>query len=164
MQHIFFATKIIMEQDIHYTNTIHYELEQTVRLMRMLTLQLFEKLNIGVSFDECIVLDLISCNEGICQRDLAKMILKDRANTGRIINSLDKKGFIERVLDLKNNRLVKKIKINKKGLELLDSTTHKIRSYIDGVTMTVSKDEINRIRDTLRVFRLNLEKVVEVNI
>ena len=164
MQHIFFATKIIMEQDIHYTNTIHYELEQTVRLMRMLTLQLFEKLNIGVSFDECVVLDLISCNEGICQRDLAKMILKDRANTGRIINSLDKKGFIERIVDLKNNRLVKKIRINSKGSELLKNTANKIKSYIEGVTTTVSNDEINRIRDTLRVFRLNLEKVVEVNI
>ena len=115
-----------MKEVFHYTDSIHYELEQTAKLMRMLTLQLFEKLNIQISLDECAALDTISYNEGICQRDLAKLIIKDRANTGRIVNSLEAKGFIKRVIDMKNNRLVKKLKITDKGMDLLKEIVNKI--------------------------------------
>ena len=37
---------------LHYTDSIHYELEQAARLMRILTSQLFKKLDIGLSMDE----------------------------------------------------------------------------------------------------------------
>ena len=61
----------------HYTDSIHYELEQASRLMNMLTNQLFKKLELSITFDEYIALDTVSINAGICQRDLAKLILKD---------------------------------------------------------------------------------------
>lgn len=44
-----------------------------------------------VTPDEFYALDAIMLNEGICQRELAKLILKDRPNTGRILDSLEKK-------------------------------------------------------------------------
>ena len=150
--------------EIHYTDTIHYELEQTARLMRMLTHQLFDKLKMDVSLDECIALDMIATNEDVCQRDLAKKILKDRANTGRILNSLEKKGYIKRLLDLKNNRLVKKVQLSDIGKQKLIEIATKIKKHIENVTTTISPDEIYRIRDILKVFRINLEKVVEMNI
>ena len=151
-------------KELHYTDTIHYELEQTAKLMRKLSLQLFEKLNIDISIDECAALDMISCNEGICQRDLAKKILKDRANTGRILNALEDKNFITRAIDTKNNRLVKKVEITPKGIKELENITKKIRSYLESVTTAVPRDEMRKIRDILKSFRLNLENVVEMNI
>jgi len=84
----------------HYTDSIHYELEQTSRLMKILTKKLFEKLEIGITMDEYAALDTISINAGICQRDLAKLIIKDRANTGRILDTLEQKGFITRFIDV----------------------------------------------------------------
>ena len=91
----------------HYTDSMHYELEQTSRLMNTLTNQLFKKLEITITLDEYIALDTVPINAGICQRDLAKLILKDRANTGRILNELEQKGFITRFIDTENNRLEK---------------------------------------------------------
>lgn len=155
---------MINKDNIHYTNTIHYELEKTAKLMRMLTIQLFEKLNIEISLDECCALDTISSNKDICQRDLAKLILKDRANTGRILDVLEEKGFIERFIDTKNNRLVKKMNITKAGKEELNEIVNKIKSYMENVTTTISAEEIRKIRDTLRVFRINLENAVEMKI
>ena len=150
--------------EIHYTNSIHYELEQTAKLMRKLSVQVLEKLGIDMSIDECAALDIISCNDNICQRDLAKKIIKDRANTGRILNSLEKKGFVNRIIDTKNNRLVKKIEITETGkIQLLDITS-KIKTYIEDVTTSISQTEIRRIRDILKDFRINLEKVVEIKI
>lgn len=152
------------EKILHYTDSIHYELEQTARLMRILTLQLFERLAIKISIDEYSALDTVSINAGICQRDLAKLILKDRANTGRILNILEEKGLITRFVDTKNNRLVKKLGITEAGLKELDSINKKIKSYLDGVTKRICPEEVERVQATLKSFRLDLEKAVNMNI
>lgn len=177
MQHIFFATQFeIIKQIIkikenlvadcigHYTDSIHYELEQTSRMMKMLTNQLFSKLDISISLDEYIALDTVSVNAGICQRDLAKLILKDRANTGRILNELEQKGFITRFIDTKKNRLVKKLGITENGLKELNEVNVKIKAYLSGVTQKLPPEDVDKVRDILRAFRLELEKIVETNI
>lgn len=148
----------------HYTDSIHYELEQTSRLMNMLTNQLFKKLELSITFDEYIALDTVSINVGICQRDLAKFILKDRANTGRILNELEQKGFITRFIDTKNNRLVKKMGITETGLQELNSINNKIKTYLSGVTKRIPPEDVDKVRDILRAFRLELDKIVETNI
>lgn len=148
----------------HYTDSIHYELEQTSRLMNMLTNQLFKKLELSITFDEYIALDTVSINAGICQRDLAKLILKDRANTGRILNELEQKGFITRFIDTKNNRLVKKMGITEAGLQELNSINNKIKTYLSGVTKRIPPEDVDKVRDILRAFRLELDKIVETNI
>jgi len=150
---------------IHYTDTIHYELEQTSKLMRKLTNQLFVKLDIIMTMDEYSALDTISVNAGICQRDLAKLILKDRANTGRILSSLEGKGFITRFIDTKNNRLVKKMGITEAGYNELKSATEKLNAYIDKITVKkISPKEVEKVQQTLRQFRIDLEQAVKMNI
>lgn len=150
---------------LHYTDSIHYELEQTSRLMKKLTNQLFTKLGIVMTVDEYSALDTISVNAGICQRDLAKLILKDRANTGRILNSLEKKGFITRFIDTKNNRLVKKMGITEAGYKDLKAVTEKLNSYIEKITVTkISPSEVDKVQQTLKQFRMSLEQAVEMNI
>ncbi len=151
-------------KELHYTNSIHYELEQTAKLMRILTAQLFEKLEIRISQDEYAALDTISINPGICQRDLAKLIIKDRANTGRILNCLEEKNLVTRVIDTKDNRLVKKLEITQDGIKELNSINIKIKSYMDNVTKKIAPEEVDRVQEILRGFRLDLEKVVEMNI
>ena len=137
----------------HYTDSIHYELEQTSRLMNMLTNQLFKKLELSITFDEYIALDTV-----------AKLILKDRANTGRILNELEQKGFITRFIDTKNNRLVKKMGITETGLQELNSINNKIKTYLSGVTKRIPPEDVDKVRDILRAFRLELDKKVETNI
>lgn len=115
MQHIFFTTKsIIKMKELHYTDTIQYELEQTAKLMRMLALQLFNNLKIELSVDECVALDTLSCNPEICQRDLSKLILKDRANTSRILDSLEKKNLLKDLLIQKTIVWLKDFQLLKK--------------------------------------------------
>lgn len=149
---------------LHYTDSIHYELEQTSRLMKMLGKQLFEKLEIGITMDEYAALDTVSINAGICQRDLAKLIIKDRANTGRILDSLEQKGFITRFIDTKNNRLVKKMGITEKGYDELNYINQKIKNYFEGVTRKLSEENVEKVQKALKAFRLELEQIVETNI
>lgn len=148
----------------HYTDSIHYELEQTSRLMKILTKKLFEKLEIGITMDEYAALDTISINAGICQRDLAKLIIKDRANTGRILDTLEQKGFITRFIDTKNNRLVKKMGITEKGYNELNFINNKIKHYFENVTNKIPDETWVKVQTVLKAFRLELEQRVETNI
>lgn len=148
----------------HYTDSIAYELEQTSRLMKMFGKQIFEKLEISITLDEYAALDTISINAGICQRDLAKILIKDRANTGRILDTLEQKGFITRFIDTKNNRLVKKMGITEKGYNELNFIDKKIRHYFENVTHKVHEETWIKVRSVLKAFRIELEQMVETNI
>ena len=148
----------------HYTENIHYEMEQTVRLMKKLQLQMFQKLGFDISLDEYAALDIVSINAGICQRDLAKLLLKDRANTGRILDSLEEKGMVTRFIDTKNNRLVKKMGITEKGYRKLNEITKKIEVHVSSFAGNFSHDDVEKMHEMLKKFRGHLEEVVEMNI
>ncbi len=153
-----------MTEIIHFTDSINYELEQTGRLLKKLSRQLFRKLEVELSPDEYVMLDTISINDGICQRDLAKLILKDRANTGRILDNLEAKGLIKRYVDTKNNRLVKKTAITESGTKELNNINNTIKTYINGTVRKISAEEVDKVKNVLKKFRMNLEKAVEINI
>ncbi len=148
----------------HYTDTLNYEVEKTARVMRILGMQLFEKLNIELLLDEYVALDTISCNEGICQRDLAKLIIKDRANTGRILNSLENKGLVTRFVDTKNNRLVRKMAITENGYKKLISINKKVESYIVETKRIVSEEEIEALYTSLKKVRERFEELIDFKI
>ncbi|HIS36093.1 TPA: MarR family transcriptional regulator [Candidatus Scatousia excrementigallinarum] len=148
----------------HYTDSIYYDIELTARIMKLLGTQVFENLKIGITPEEHAALDTIFCHPGICQRDLAKLILKDRANTGRILHSLESKNLITRTIDMKNNRLIKKMIITDEGNKKLEETNDKVKLHLQNVSCKFREEEIYKLQETLRAFRKNLEELVNMNI
>lgn len=148
----------------HYIESIYYQLEQTARYCRYLGSQIFQKLNMPVSMDEFVTMDTISLNDGMCQRELAKLILKDRANTGRILNSLEEKGYIERFVDTKNNRLVRKMRLTPEGREITTKVSKVLREYIEKLPKVLSENDKFEIMESLKRFREGLEQEVEMKI
>ncbi|MBQ8460739.1 MarR family transcriptional regulator [bacterium] len=153
-----------MQQEKHYIDSIYYQLEQTAKYCKYLGMQLFQKLNMPVTLDEFATLDTIKINGEICQRDLAKLILKDRPSTGRILNSLEEKGLIARFADMKNNRLVRKTKITPVGEKLLEGTTAVLKEYFSSLPEILSGDKIQELKQSIIAFREGLEKEVEMKI
>lgn len=148
----------------HYIESIYYQLEQTARYCRYLGSQIFQKLDMPVSMDEFVTMDTISLNDGMCQRELAKLILKDRANTGRILNSLEEKGYIERFVDTKNNRLVRKMRLTPEGREITTKVSKVLREYIEKLPKVLSENDKFEIMESLKRFREGLEQEVEMKI
>ena len=147
-----------------YADKLPYIIEKTTVYFRLRGSQLLVKMGCPLTIDQFITLDTIAFNKGICQRDLAKFILKDRANTGRILDSLEQKGFITRFIDTKNNRLVKKMGITENGLKELNMIDSKIERYLKSLTRKIDPADVDRVQETLKSFRIELEKVVEINI
>lgn len=148
----------------HYIESIYYQLEQTARYCRYLGLQIFQKLEVPVTMDEFIAMDTISLNDGMCQRELAKLILKDRANTGRILNSLEEKGYIERSVDTKNNRLVRKMRLTQEGRDVTLEVSKILRDYIAKLPKVFPENDKLELIESVKRFREGLEQEVEMKI
>lgn len=148
----------------HYTDSIFYQFEQTAKYCRFLGVQVFQKLNMPVTPDEFYALDIIMLNNNICQRELAKMLLKDRPNTGRILDSLEEKGYIERFADTKNNRLVRRMRITPVGIKVTEETSNKLKEYISKLPKIFSDEDKDLLRSLIVKFRESLEQQVEMKI
>ncbi len=154
-----------MKKPVHYIDSIYYDLELTSNALKILGAQVFEKFDVGISITEHAALDTIFCNAGICQRDLAKLLLKDRANTGRILDSLEEKGLITRFVDLKNNRLVKKMGVTEKGHQKLEEVNKKLEDYFKDMKLPDTSHELElQLQQSLREFRKVILEVANINI
>lgn len=161
---MFFLQHKGIMKTIHYTESINYEIERTARALKLLGVQLFNDLGLEVQLDEYCALDVISCHENICQRDLAKYILKDRANTGRILNSLEEKGFIKRINDTRNNRLIKRINLTPDGENVLHCTSEKLKNHVTRTVQPFQAKEVKQLNQSIKKFREHLESLLELKI
>lgn len=149
----------------HYTDTLYYDLEKTVKIFRYFSNAFFKKLDLELTSDEFITLDTILYNSGICQRDLAKLILRDRAATGRILDSLESKKLITRFVDIKNNRLVRKMGVTEEGKVVFDRIQKKLKETINKIDQNlVPEEDIEHVRVTLKKIRDNFKKIVDMQI
>lgn len=148
----------------HFTESIFYQLEQTAKYCRCLGVQIFEKINSSITVDEYIALDIIITHNGICQRELAKIILKDRANTGRILDSLEEKKLITRFVDTKNNRLVRKMVLTDEGVKIFKTISESLKDYIKTLPKVFKDEEKDNLKKSIIDFREAIEKNVEMKI
>ena len=105
----------MLEPDTDFSQSVFYKISQLSIYIEKLAQNFFEIRNVDISHDEFSALNLILNHPNICQRDLAKLILRDRVRTGRILNSLEDKGYVKRTNTTKNNRLVRLVSITKAG-------------------------------------------------
>lgn len=153
-----------MKEKKHYKDSVFYSMEQAVTYLRLCGIQLFKKLNIDISVDQFIALDMINCNENVCQRDLSKLVLKDRPSTTRLLYSLEEKELVQRVVGAKGNRLVKKVFVTEKGKTIIENYRIRIEEAFYKLFENISEEEIETLEQILDKIKINLSKNVELPI
>ena len=148
----------------HFTDSLFYQMELTAKYCRSLGVQVFAKLNFPITVDEYSAMDVIMLHDGICQRELAKLILKDRANTGRILNTLEQKGYIERFVDTKNKRLVRKMIITDEGKKIFKKASDVLKEHLSSIPKILTDEEKETLKNTMIKLREGLKKEVEMKI
>ena len=147
-----------------FLDSLYYQIKLTEKCSKMLARQLEDKLNLEVTLDELTALSIITLHNGdIHQRDLAKILLKDRANTGRMLNNLEEKGYIKRFEKTKNKRQSFMITLTEKGLEALENLTKIIKPMFDEVHKKLSFD-IEYLKKGIIELRETMKEVTEIHI
>ena len=148
----------------HFTDSLFYQMELTAKYCRSLGVQVFTKLNFPITVDEYSAMDVIMLHDGICQRELAKLILKDRAITGRILNTLEQKGYIERYDDTKNKRLVRKMIITDEGKKIFKKASDVLKEHLSSIPKILTDEEKETLKNTMKKLREGLKQEVEMKI
>lgn len=152
------------EQLQSFKDGIGYAIDKTAVYLKVYGAQFFNSKNFGITLEQFIALVALFESDNICQRDLSKLILKDRSNTSRILNILEEKGLIERTIDTKQKRLVKKVCLTKSGKELLLKIGPEIKKSYQTLITGISDEEIEAVKNILKKLRNNLSENTTIQI
>ena len=147
-----------------YEDSLFYQIHSTAKYFDKLFEQFFKDINLGVSASEHLALMIIFDSNNCCQRDLAKILLKDRANTGKLVNSLKEKGLIDINLTTKNNRPVKILTITKTGVELVNKSMNLFEPLKKQIESVFTEKKLEETKKSLANFRESVSKAIKTNI
>ena len=96
-----------------------YLINMTALLLKRELSALINKNKINVTTEQWAILNRLKENSELSQKELAKLTFKDNANITRILDKLEKKGFVVRQSDI-NDRRAWNVSITTKGQKVRD--------------------------------------------
>ena len=149
-------------KDRYYIDSLAYEIELTARVCHENAKKFLESITDELSIEEFTVLDTIIAIPNLSQADLARIILKGKAHTGRFLMALEDKGFIERHVEERDGKLIKVSVVTSTGLNLYHKIIDKMKPSIKEFEAVMSEDEVKKIIENLKNFRNSMEKVSKI--
>lgn len=131
------------------------------KLTRTLAIQKFAANNYEITPEQFTILSALIENDGMYQRQIAAITVKDRPNITRILKILEDMELITKKPDV-NKRKIHKIFITDKGRKMYEKVLPTIlelwASSLEGVT----SEEVDSCLKTLFKIKTNLEKYVKI--
>lgn len=132
-------------------------------LVRGLSSQAFSENEFGITPEQYLILLLIVENDGVYQRQICEITLKDRANIARLIEILFQKELIQKVSD-SNGRRIYKISATQKGKDLIKKIEPLDKELRQFITRNISHEDLEITRRTLEKIKANVIDNVKLQI
>ena len=145
-----------------YIDSFPYEIELTARICHENAKRLLENCTKEVSIDEFTVIDTLIACPGLSQADLARLILKGKAHTGRFLMALEEKGLVERHIEERDGKLIKVSDVTPKGHALYEKVIAKFEPAVAEFDKVIPEEECRKIIEKLRELRTSIEKVSKI--
>lgn len=148
----------------NYSETVFYQISLTARYQKLMILDYFGQIGLDINPDEFFAMEIVSVKPNICQRDLAKELLKDRAATGRLLVSLEEKGLVDRFVTTRGNRIIKSTKLTTIGKEALTKAQKKLIPSFTKMKKLLPQTEVDELNRTLEKIRNAIGEHIKTNI
>lgn len=142
---------------------IGMKLVRVGRMVRAIANQKFVRANFPITPEQFTVLTAILDHDGLYQRQIGALTLKDRPNITRIINILEEKGLVTRTPDT-NKRKIFKINITDKGKEAYNEVLPTVAEHWQSTVEDVSDEELENCLTVLNKIKANLEEKLNIQI
>ncbi len=104
----------------------------------------------------CVLLCVIENNERITQREIADILCLETPTVTRILDNLQKNGFVERIPHPDDRRCFI-IKLTKKGKDIKEKLYSYGECFMKGVSSLLSKDELEKFKENLNNIYNNIK-------
>lgn len=108
---------------------------------RIYSRQCFRENNFDITPEQFVIIEVLMHRDGLYQRQLSEITMKDRPNITRIINILEKNGYVTRVSD-KNKRKVFKIFLTQKAKDNFASLAKVVKDYRNTMIEGINREEL----------------------
>lgn len=124
--------------------TLGYTIGRTNWYIKTLLNKLLKEEGFSITNEQWVVLKVIAFSPGLSQTEIAEKSLKDKTNITRILDLLEKHGYIERQKDDRDRRMYR-IYITKEGRDILQAInpiTRKLEEISIGSLSTKKQKEL----------------------
>lgn len=111
---------------------------------------------INITPEQYLVLDILWEQQSLSQQNIANIIQKDKNSVTKIIDSLEKKNLVRRVVD-KNDRRINKIELSDEALALEEITTEVAINFMNCVVKGIDDQDLETFAKVMRQLKNNLE-------
>lgn len=133
------------------------------KMTRAIAVQRFSAKNFEITPEQLMVLSALIDHDGLYQRQLGMITLKDRPNITRIINILEKMNFVTRKPDV-NKRKIYKIFVTDEGKNVVKKVMPTALELWENIVDGVDEDELEITLKVMNKFRENLMKDMNIQI
>lgn len=133
------------------------------KMTRAIAVQRFSAKNFEITPEQLMVLSALIDHDGLYQRQIGMITLKDRPNITRIINILEKMNFVTRKPDV-NKRKIYKIFVTDEGKNVVKKVMPTALELWENIVDGVDEDELEITLKVLNKFRENLMKDMNIQI
>ena len=116
-----------------------------------------QKHGINVTPEQYLVLDILWEKQSLSQQNIADIIQKDKNSVTKIIDSLEKKNLVNRVVDKKDRR-INKIELTSDGLALEKITTDVAINFMNDVVKDIDSKDLEKFVKVMCKLKDNLDK------
>lgn len=152
-----------MEQLELLKSRIGMKLVRIGKMTRAIAVQKFTQEGHPITPEQMTVLAALIDHDGMYQRQISAITLKDRPNITRIINILEKMGLVTRKQDV-NKRKIYKIFITEDGRKVFDKVIPTALELWQKTIEGVPEDDLRITLKVLQKFKENLEEDLNIQI
>lgn len=130
---------------------------------RIYARQYFCSQNFEITPEQFVIIEVLMERDGLYQRQLCEITMKDRPNMTRIVNILEHGGYVKRVED-KNKRKVYKIFLTQKARELYPKMEQATLDIRNTITKDINKEDMDTCLTVLNKVLDNLLDKVDMHV
>lgn len=139
--------------DYNLKKSLGFKLDRASRLTTLNFNKNLKENNIILTAEQWGIINFLLEEDGINQNQIGKLINKDHTCVSRLIDTLIKKGIINKEISLEDKR-VNLIYLTKVGKELQNKAADTVRHSLDKVFKNVSEEE-------KEIFSIVLDKIIK---
>ena len=118
----------------------------------------FKAENINLTAEQFLVMDTLWNQGEMTQQNIAYIIQKDKNSVTQFIDNLEKKGLVQRVVDVSDRR-VNKIRLSEAGSKMKDNTKRVAIEALNNILEGIPEEDLKAFVKVLNQACDNIEKL-----
>lgn len=143
-----------------FENLIGFVIGKTSHVMLNAFHRSIQTLNLDVTLPQLGMLHYIYCHDEVTQQELAEITEKDKSSVLRLIDTLERKGYVTRLADA-NDRRKNIISISGEALEILEKVRPHILKHAALMTQNIPEADVNTCMQVLKQMQDNARQYIE---